>query len=107
MNPKWDVLWKDPSKASLLKVFEANIVARLAHKASPYPGHITKFSTDWQVAKNATKEWRKMTTAGLEDHIIPGSHHPSSPEETGILGKENIATFVEVFRSALEHAQNA
>ena len=102
MNRRWESLWTDPSNRTLLKVFEANIIARLEHKITPYPGKIMKFSTNWEVARHATREWRKMTTVGLDDHFIPGTHQPASAEETGILGEKNIAAFTKIFKNALE-----
>ncbi len=105
-NPRWEPLKADPLNNHIVRVFEANIIARLAYTSSAYPGKITKFSTNWHIAEMATKKWQKSTTVALEDHPIPGSHVLRSPEDTGIMSEANIQAFTQIFRQCLERAQN-
>jgi len=107
IKKEWGKLKTDPMCLYIKKVFKANVFARLAYSSPPYPGKITKFSTEWFVAKRATKQWRKATTIGLDNHIIPGSHQPRSQEQTGILEEPNIKTFAEKFNQCLEQSQSS
>jgi len=88
----------------IYRVFTANLYARLKYTSPPYPGLITKFSTDWRVAKQATVRWHKATTLGLEDHIVPGSHVRRTPGDTRMLDEPNVQVVAEKLRECLERA---
>jgi hypothetical protein len=102
---EWRYQGSDPLRLRIQEVFKANIIARLAHTSTPYPGKIHKFSTRWRVAQNATREWRKFAAGGLEDHPIPGSHFLRSQEDTGILDEPNVETFAQIFEGCLERSR--
>ena len=80
----------DPISKRIQNVFNANLFARLQYSSPPYPGKITKFSTDWVIAKQATKRWKKATSFGLEDHTVPGSHVRRSPDDSGMMDEPNV-----------------
>jgi acyl-coenzyme A synthetase/AMP-(fatty) acid ligase/thioesterase domain-containing protein len=88
----------------IYRVFTTNLYAQLQYTSPPYPGLITKFSTDWRVAKGATIRWQKATTGGLEDHIVPGSHVRRTPEDTRMLDEPNVQVVADVLRECLERA---
>jgi thioesterase domain-containing protein/acyl carrier protein len=58
----------------LLRVSEAHIYARMQYTSSPYPGIITLFSTERQIAPKARALWQKATLLPLEIVPIPGGH---------------------------------
>ena len=94
----------DPLTRRIYRVFNANLYARLRYTSPPYPGWVTKFSTDWGIAKQATEGWRKMTTVGLEDHNVPGAHMRLSPDDTRMLDEPNVQVVAKKLRQCLESA---
>jgi acyl-coenzyme A synthetase/AMP-(fatty) acid ligase/thioesterase domain-containing protein/acyl carrier protein len=95
---------KDRLAQRTYRVFTTNTYAHIKYTSPPYPGLITKFSTDWRVAKLATSRWQKATTGGLEDHIIPGRHVRRSPEDSHMLDEPNVQVVAEKLRECLERA---
>ncbi len=95
---------EDPFVQRIYQVFKANHYAGLQYTSPPYPGLITKFSTDWPIAKQATRFWRNATTVGLEDHVVPGSHIRRSPDDTHMLDEPNIQVVAQKLRECLQRA---
>jgi thioesterase domain-containing protein/acyl carrier protein len=99
---RWENLDNDPIKQRIYNVFTANIQARLSYTSPPYPGKIIKFSTMWGVAEHATKQWRKMTTKGLENHKVPGVHSRRNPDDTGMMDEPNVQVLATKLQECLE-----
>jgi len=103
INPKLRQKKKQRTQ-KLYRVFTANLFAQLTYTSKPYPELITKFSTDWIVARRATLNWQKATLLGLEDHIVPGVHVRRTPEDTTMLQEPNVQVVAEKLRECLERA---
>jgi thioesterase domain-containing protein len=95
----------DPLQQRIRKVFASNLMARLEYTSPVYPNKITKFSTDWRIAQQATKEWRKATSVGLEDYIVPGSHIRRSPHDTGMMEEPNVQVVAQKLQECIEKAR--
>jgi amino acid adenylation domain-containing protein len=104
MKKNWRSLSSDPVKQRINLVFRANIIARLGHSSPPYPGKITKFSTRWVIAKRATEQWRRATSYGLEDHLVPGTHQRRNREESGIMDEPNVQVLAQKIQECLSQA---
>jgi thioesterase domain-containing protein len=95
---------EDTYTQRIYHVFTANLYGQFKYTSSPYPGLITKFSTEWGVAERATIRWQKNTTVGLEDHIVPGVHSRRNPDDTRMLDEPNVQVVAEKLRECLERA---
>jgi len=105
MRKNWRSQSSDPINQRINRVFRSNIIARLAHSSPPYPRKITKFSTSWVVAKRATEQWRKATSFGLDDHLVPGTHQRRNREDSGIMDEPNVQVLAQKLKECLSQAE--
>jgi len=93
---------KDPIRRHITKVHTASFLGRIKYKTKRYPGRITRFSTDSHVARYATKNWEKITSVGLENHLIPGNHFRGSTDETSLMEEPHIQVLAKILEKCLD-----
>jgi hypothetical protein len=79
----------------------------LGYATPPYPGLITRFSTNSPHARRATKGWRGATTVGLDLQMVPGGHGARKAEgQTSFMAEPNIQVLASKLSACLEKARN-
>ena len=101
-----DGLKDETLKLGIHRTFTAHHIARMAYTSPPYPGVITRFSTNSPHTRRTTRGWRKMTSAGLDLQWIPGGHGAHKPEgQTSFMREPNIQIVAEKLRACLQKAR--
>jgi thioesterase domain-containing protein/acyl carrier protein len=96
----------DPLKKRFQHAFTTHHIARMGYSSPPYPGVITRFSTDSPHAHRSTKGWQNATTRALDVQIIPGGHGARKPEgQTSFMKEPNIQMLAQVLNDKLEKAR--
>ena len=89
-------------KLRIQRIFTTHHIARMGYTSSPYPGVITRFSTDSPHARRSTRGWSRMTSVGLDLHRIPGGHGAHKAEgQTSFMREPNVQIVAEKLRDSL------
>lgn len=89
---RWTRSFGKPEDQRILRTFQANIEARIAYIARPYPGHIVLFQVTGQPTFEA--EWRAICEQGCTVHLVPGTH-------VDLLQEPNVGELAEKLRPYL------
>jgi len=95
----------DPLKQRFRHAYTIHYIARLRYSTSPYPGLITKFTTDSFRARISTKGWSKVSSGGLEDHVIPGGHSGLGHGQSSFMTEPYVQTFANILKECLKEAR--
>jgi aspartate racemase len=92
MRERWTRAFGTPENQRILRTFQANIRARIAYIARPYPGHIVLFQVTGQPTFEA--EWRAICAGGCTVHLVPGTH-------VDLLQEPNVGDVADLLRPYL------
>jgi len=96
----------DPLKKRFQHAFTTHHVARMGYSSPPYPGVITRFSTDSPHAHRSTKGWQNASTKALDVQMIPGGHGARKQEgQTSFMKEPNIQVLSQILSDKLEKAR--
>ncbi len=96
----------DDLRKRLQYVFTTHHIARMGYASPPYPGVITRFSTDSPHARRATRGWEKITKGGLNLQMIPGGHGQKRPEgQASFMREPNIQVLAQKLSDSLVKAR--
>jgi aspartate racemase len=79
-------------------ISEINTRAEKKYRPSIYPGKITFFQATAEVERDPSTFWGKLTSAGVEVHMVPAAH-------IDILVDPNVKVLAEKLDAALEKAR--
>jgi aspartate racemase len=92
MRERWTRAFGTPENQRILRTFQANIRARIAYIARPYPGHIVLFQVTGQPTFEA--EWWAICAGGCTVHLVPGTH-------VDLLQEPNVGDVADLLRPYL------
>jgi amino acid adenylation domain-containing protein len=96
----------DPLKIRFQHIFTTHHIARMGYSSQPYPGKITRFSTDSPHARRSTKGWAKATTGGLDVLMTPGGHGARKQEgQTSFMQEPNVQIVAQKLAEKLKEAK--
>lgn len=96
----------DPLKKRIQHVFTIHHIARMRYASPPYPGVITRFSTNSPHAQRTIRGWEKATSGGLDFQIIPGGHGARKKAgQTSFMREPNIQVLAQKLENSLKKAR--
>lgn len=114
LTPKYlrgriEKLEMDPEhKKRLIKLSDLHTYARIKYVSAPYPGKITLFSTERQIANKSRAMWQMATLTDLEIVTIPGVHEGRKRGENGsrypFISEPNVQILAQKMKVTLESA---